>query len=374
MEHIITNIAQKKIVELNKLGYIEGGHNGPYYDTDTPVRNTAHFAIIFSYMYKHTKDKKYFAAVKKCGDYLISKDARPMNANFFCRYNTTKDFCNGTIGAAWAIEGLVEAYKVTNDIKYIIVAQEVFELFKFDEKRTVWTIVNVDGSLRDIDRTYNHQLWLAAAGVQIISAIENKNIRKSCELFFDNMEVLFNSYSNGLIKHPLYPKYRKMDTITNTLRKAKLVFKSIKTGKTPKYKENGYHLFNIYAFAIIYELGWDISFFKTSDFQKTLQYCFSDELYDWLENKPYSFDIYCMPKVKKKDINIYGYSYNVPGFELPYIYKVFKDIIGNKDKFVQNVIDKQIKYIYNEDSISFDRNNEDSGTLDARLYEYVKSL
>ena len=115
----IDKIVASKLEELNQNGYLIGGHNGPYYDPETPVRNTAHWTCIFSHYYNETKDQKYYSAVKKCSEYLLSVKARPMNATFFCRTNKLKDFSNGTIGQAWAIEGIVEAYKTIKDERLI---------------------------------------------------------------------------------------------------------------------------------------------------------------------------------------------------------------------------------------------------------------
>ena len=69
--------------------------------------------IIFAFLYKKTEQEQYRKAVEKCADYLLSEQARPMNASFYCRTNVNKDLSNGTIGQAWAIEGLVSAYKIT---------------------------------------------------------------------------------------------------------------------------------------------------------------------------------------------------------------------------------------------------------------------
>jgi len=371
---IILGLVDKYIVELNENGFITGGHNGPYYDKDTNVRNTAHYAIIFSYIYKLIGEEKYYHAVKKCGDYLVSNEAIPYDSNFYCRQTSKKDMCNGTIGAAWAIEGLVEAYKVIKDDVYLKTAQDVFELFPYDTARNAWVIVDTDGSKKTIDMTFNHQLWLAAAGVQILSVCQNNNIKKKCNAFFNNIEKMFKTYPNGLVKHSMYIGSSAKDSLINTARRCRYLLRRIKTAQSMKYKENGYHLFNIYAFAIVREKGWEIPLFKTKKFSKALDYCFSEELYEWLENRSIHYDINRMTKVKNNIINIYGYPYNAPGFELSYIYKVFKKSLQNHDTLVNDVIKKQIKLTYNIEAQSFNKNCEDSRTLDARIYEYVRGI
>jgi len=371
---IIPVIAEKHLLEINRQGSIAGGHNGPYYDIETSVRNTAHYAALFSYMYKITGDKKYYNGVKQCGDYLASNDSRPNNANFFCRQSTKKDMCNGTIGAAWAIEGLVESYKVVKDEKYINIAQEVFRLFPYDAAKNAWIIIDTDGAEKTIDITFNHQLWLAAAGIEILSVCQNTNIKESCDAFLYNIEKIFKTYSNGLIKHTMYTSSDLKEKIINIARRGIYLLRMIRTGQSMKYKENGYHLFNIYAFAIIKDLGWEIPLFKTKKFKTALNYCFSDELYDWLEARSVHYDINRMTKVKNKEINIYGYPYNAPGFEIPYIYKVFKDNINASKDFVDNIIKKQMILTFDKDKMTFSKSCEDNIILDARIYEYVRSL
>ena len=38
--------AQKGLEILNENGQMPSGHNGPYFDEETPVRNNAHWAVI----------------------------------------------------------------------------------------------------------------------------------------------------------------------------------------------------------------------------------------------------------------------------------------------------------------------------------------
>ena len=65
LQKTIIPLAEQALEQLNKCGYILGGHNGPYYDPETPVRNTAHWITTFAYCYKATNDKKYYQVTKK---------------------------------------------------------------------------------------------------------------------------------------------------------------------------------------------------------------------------------------------------------------------------------------------------------------------
>ncbi len=113
-------------------GYINPSHNRPYNDEETPARNTAHWLIIFSYLYTETQEKKYNNAIIKCAKYLTSNNAKPANATFYCRKNKNKDFSNGLIGQAWVIETLANNKLETP--KYGEIAEKVFLLHPFNGK------------------------------------------------------------------------------------------------------------------------------------------------------------------------------------------------------------------------------------------------
>lgn len=118
MIRLIESVAEKFLQELELDGYINPSHNGPYNDEEAPVRNTAHWLIIFSYLYIETQEKKYYNAIVKCAKYLTSNNATPANATFYCRKNRNKDFSNGLIGQAWVIEALALANNKLETAKY----------------------------------------------------------------------------------------------------------------------------------------------------------------------------------------------------------------------------------------------------------------
>ena len=46
-------------------GSFPPGHNGPYHDPETPVRNTAHYLYLYAALYEKTKNGAYRYAVLK---------------------------------------------------------------------------------------------------------------------------------------------------------------------------------------------------------------------------------------------------------------------------------------------------------------------
>lgn len=373
---IIEEIAEKFHEELMNLGYIEGGHNGPYNHEETPVRNTSHWILTFSYLYKTTKNRKFYNAVRKCANYLLSNEARPMNAAFHCRKNRSADFSNGLIGQAWAIEGLVEAYKITNDSQYINCALDVFHLHPFSPIDGLWKIVNVDGSIKGFDMTFNHQLWFAAAGTELFKVTYDEKIFNELNVFFERITQNLEFYKNGLIRHLIEPKktlYNKMKYFGKKIYNQKL---NILDKKTMKYKEIGYHCFNLYAFAIIKNNGFQLQLFDSNKFTNSIKYMLSGEYIKGLLDTHHEKDI-VMPKLLTKvNVNRYGYAYNAPGFEVPYIILTFKDKINdqNIDEIINYFITKQFQYTFDSSLNTFSKNTEDPKTLTSRIYEITRYL
>ena len=111
---LLISIAQVKIDELSNKEFIDGGSNGPYNCVDTPVRNSAHWCVTFSYLYNITKEKKYYEAIIKLSNYILKIEGESASGSVKCMDGKGFTDTNGLIGQAWAIEGLLFAYKTTN--------------------------------------------------------------------------------------------------------------------------------------------------------------------------------------------------------------------------------------------------------------------
>ncbi|MEX2409824.1 MAG: agl cluster protein AglQ [Candidatus Paceibacterota bacterium] len=336
-------------VQSQKLnGSLFAGHNGPYFDSETSVRNTAHWCITFLKAFKITNEEKYLKAGTKCGDYLLSSEARPMNKVFYCRTNPEKDFSNGLVGQAWAIEALVELYNVTNEAKYIETAIRVFLYHPFDTKYMAWKFLNVDGSYNGFDKTFNHQLWFAAAGALLKK--HDEKIDEYVNLFLNQLNTHLELYSDGCVIH------KGKFLIRSKSEKISYILSRIKSSKEDrdymKMKSVGYHGFNLYAFAILKSIYPDHSFFKSEKMIKALKYAASDFFREEL------------PKSK------YGFPYNPPGFEIAYAFQVFK---FEPEETISKWVSWQIKNCYNFDSnLMSEGDTKDPLTYAARFYEATR--
>ena len=63
---IYTSILSSSIELQANDGHMPAGHNGPYRDPETPVRNTSHYLISFIRAWELTLDERFKAAANKC--------------------------------------------------------------------------------------------------------------------------------------------------------------------------------------------------------------------------------------------------------------------------------------------------------------------
>ncbi len=66
----IKEIADAHIIIHNDLCHAVKGNNGPYGQNDTPVRNTAHWLIVYSCLWKKYNKKEYLDVAYKFFHYL----------------------------------------------------------------------------------------------------------------------------------------------------------------------------------------------------------------------------------------------------------------------------------------------------------------
>ena len=65
--------------------YLQPGHNGPYNDPETPVRNYGHWLITFSKCFELTGKQIYLEKVRELAEYLVSDESRPHGFSFHHR-------------------------------------------------------------------------------------------------------------------------------------------------------------------------------------------------------------------------------------------------------------------------------------------------
>jgi hypothetical protein len=336
---------------INPDGCMPSGHNGSYHDIETSVRNTAHWIISFSKAYKITNDICFYEAIVLCVNYLKNEKLRPSKKTYNCRNKEGKDKCNGLIGQAWIIEGLISGYEIVKDKEILLIVEELFILHPFSKEKKMWHRVQPNGNVLSLDLTFNHQLWFAMAGFKILNIQYNKTIEKRCLSFFNAISSNLKLSKNGRIGQAVKQGF-KQDFIKNNLkrilRKNEIEYM--------KLKEVGYHAFNTYAFSEVYSLYPEIQFFKTDLYSKIIKYLSSNE---------YITNIY-----KSK----YGFKYNPPGFEVLRTYLTHKELLAGSEHFVKSLLNFHIKNNYNHEDSGFTKNVHDENTSAARIYELSTSF
>lgn len=345
---LIKRSATNGIRLQNDDGSMPVGHNGPHKDPDTPVRNTAHWTISFLKSYEYTENEDFRKAAIRAADYLISKNARPMNAAFWCRKNPEKDFSNGLIGQAWAIEALAQSFNRLKIPIYGKIAEEVFLLHPFNENLGLWRGVNVDGSHGPINLTFNQQLWFATCGAMLNKngMGESNEIMYRVNKFLVNLPKNLDVYKNGLIGHMVHDRDRYSKILRNIYQKDPLLHQ----------RNIGYHSFNLYAFSLLKkEIGiHDYDFWNSPEFKKTIQYATS---------KSY---------LKELNKNIYAYSYNPIGFEVGFALEVFSEDILKKNINISKWVNEQLRRHFSAKEELMIKDTADPNTLAARIYEATR--
>ena len=350
--------------------YLQPGHNGPYNDHETPVRNFGHWLITFSKCFELTGKQIYLDKIRELAEFLISDNARPFGYSFHHRYKESKDKCNGLIGQAWVFEALAFASSVSGDEKYSEIVEDVFFQHKFNDDLGLWNRLEIDGTILSIDSTFNHQLWFAACA-SLLNTPRREEIRERILRFMDCLPQNLSVLENGLIYHPIERQLNRTGldrSIKFRLKKFVKTFLSFlraidkKTNNFDQiYREKminksiGYHQFNMYAFAMLKESLPGHLFWQSFEFERSRKFLLSDEFKNCLSD------------------NIYGYPYNPPGFEVPFALSAFSDLTENELVGTSSWwVNEQLKRCYNPKTQMMDRNTEDPLTHTARVYELTR--
>ncbi|MBH30602.1 MAG: hypothetical protein CMG71_01255 [Candidatus Marinimicrobia bacterium] len=368
LSEFLISIADKALSEPRR--FIQPGCNGPYNDYETPVRNYGHWLITFSKCFELTGDKVYLEKIEQLAEYLISNDARPHGFSFHHRSKEGKDKCNGLVGQAWTFEALTYASSILVDQKYAELAEEVFFQHHFNVEYGLWNRLEIEGNILSIDNTFNHQLWFASCAA-LLDTPRRKEILGKVIQFIECLPQNVSVLDSGLIYHPIERNINQDDSNPSSkskfrgILKSLLFFSSRLKGQSKDnnkefnekiiHKSVGYHQFNMYAFAALQESLPDHYFWKSSEIKKSVNFMLSNEFKNGLLN------------------NIYGFSYNPPGFEVPYALSVLGNLNKNELVEISSLwVNEQIKRCYNTKTNMMDRNTNDYLTHTARIYELTR--
>ena len=361
-------VADKNYQRYYEQGYATAGHNGPHGHPDTPVRNTAHYLIIYSYLYKMTGEEKYKKICEKFAGYICEKQAESKSGAIQCMTSDRFDHLNGLIGQGWVIEGLLYCYDVFGIRKCLDTALKIYRTQKYDENLHLWYRIELDGTDIGIDPTYNHQVWFAACSSKLTEYCDDSSIDATIRDFLtDSAKRDFRIYGTGMLKHYV----NVSNEATRKIKMKHLIkvcltpVKSISSKKfDSKYMEYAYHVFDLYGFSILQEKYGELPLFSSSAYQKAVAYA--------RDAKRVNESCGAYSAIKDGDMfNIFSYSYNCPAFEYPYVAQMYG--FENEELF-DELYEILRKLMFNNQTEMFTRNNPDIETWNARTYEIVRYL
>lgn len=366
----IDNLVENTLKKVLRDEKIYAGHNGPYYDKEFAGRNISHWICTFGEFYIKTGYEKYKIAVEKLSKYYVN-NYDFINGVYNCRDSKNKDHINGTIGNAWIIQGLVYCTKVLNNDFFINRAISIFKNFTFDKKNGMWNRIDIDKKNLGLDITYNHQLWFAAAGTEILNIKYDEEIFEMINIFLDKSKRNFCILYNGLIYHFANNYNNLFEFAKNKLKFLRHNFEIFFNVKSLEYKEIGYHMFNLYGFSIIYKYFNENIFFKNYKIKKAYSFCTTQKFKNSLFSKSRTKDV---TNLKSNNValemNTYAFPYNSPAFEWPFIQETFENF---NYEMADNFMNYQFDKTFNVNEMKFLHNTEDVETLNSRIYELVRS-
>lgn len=350
---------------------IDCGINGPYDDQETKVRDLSHLIVITAL------EGLLFDRVEMRQRVLVMAEElmalRGSDGMYRIRMKPGKDECNGVLGHAWVMEAFIYAYKATAQSSFLDEAVRVARMHGFHKGLGLWCrpLRGVDAGA--IDYTLNHQLWYAATLMELNRFVDDPVFKEETEVFFVRLDKNFKTNRQGRITHSIYNRVGLPASVRQCIKKDKILLNELLGRPSFKYKEEGYHLFNLMAFARINRLDPSLSVFRTGCFQQALKYLGSPLFKEGLLSGKIVLDASLHNRIadpSEKEINIYGYPYNVPGFELMYVQEVFKT-----DRLAaEECLSEQFRLTFDEGTGFFGKRCHDKTTINYRIYEYYRYL
>ncbi len=365
-ESYMRYVAEHNYDLFMKQGFATAGHNGPHGHEDTPARNTSHYLIIYTYLYKVTGEERYSKICRVLADFLCNMQGMSKSGAIQCMISDRFDHLNGLIGQGWVIEALIYYYELCNEKKYLDVARNIFYSQQYDWNLHLWNRIELDGSNIGIDPTYNHHVWFSACSYKLSDLCKDDNINKIIVDFMTyGAKRDLRVYSeDGILHHHVNLDAPMMKAI-----KRKALIKKILSPVRflnpkkldPKFMEYAYHVFDIYGFCILKEKYGHLPIFSSEPYKKAEACALTP---DYLNRKLRS---------ENSDVvyNAFGYSYNSLAFEYPYVAKACG--IYQKEEF-NRLYDIQKRLMWNDSDKMFSRNQPDIETWNARTYEIIRYI
>lgn len=332
-----------------------GGHNGPYMDLESPVRNSAHWLVTMSLAFHLTGDENFRHAGTALARYLTA-DAPSVDSVNIHRQRFPKDWTNGIIGPAWLSEGLVAASRYLGLTSAAVAGAAGLRRLGFDDARGLWKTFDPSTGSHGIDRTVNHQLYCSAIAAEFP---DDETLHNRVQRF---VEVALPRHvrvdEDGLLEHHLADDLgrrvgRRVVEAVRLRLGSRVHRAALRHGAVADrdQRNRGYHLFSLYA---AFRLGSSYGSLDIMDMPavhsaaKTLMSLTADTAY--------------------RD-NVYTFGYNPPGFELPFVALRSHEREESLSLTAHEMLKAQLNRTLDQEVGLFTRSTSDPLTLAARAFE-----
>ena len=279
-----------------------GGHNGPYFDVETPVRNSSHWLATMSIAYALTGEKRFRRAGEALTRFLLS-DLMKIEGIHLHRQRFPKDWTNGIIGPAWVSEGLMLAGRHLGRDDAMRAGAALLRGLGFNEDIALWQVHDPTTGSLGTDRTVNHQVFCTAIAAEfsddpVLSGRVDSFVEQS-------IGVIIRTGKTGVLQHhvPMPLTQRLLRGSYSSLRKRtdkRLQRAAMRHGRVSDaaLRDIGYHIFSLYS---------------VSRLESARQ---GSRLATFPEVRKAASTVMSIISAPDFAQNPYGYAYNPVGFEL----------------------------------------------------------
>ena len=348
----------ERVVRLDESrALFPGGRNGPYFDLESPVRNSAHALASMAIAYRLTGEARFADCGRRLTAFLLTCEEFTKGGLHVHRQKPGKDWSNGVIGPAWVIEALALAGRFLDDQAACSRAQVLADSQPFDTKAALWRRRDPGGGASSVDRTLNHQVAFAVA-LQTTKDDPDGRV----DLFLDHLAGGgIRVDEEGLLIHHvprrdeierwhLGRREQLLRSAANSPRLARLRGRPATAQHASRERDLGYHLYTLFCLARLSLLRPEHPIWNSRAVREASALPRQD---GWLESL---------------DNNQYAYPYNAPGLEIWLIAHAFSDADSSLWSVADTAMQQQFGAFPSAQAALLASSN-DSLTLLARSFE-----
>lgn len=245
--------ARLQIGAQSVSGAMPSGRNGAYGQPETPARCTSHALTSFCHAYAATGDIIFKTAAERALAYLLTI-FRESPGSIIMRHAPGRDHSNGVLGQAFVIEAFRTAGKYLCSEEAIAAGLALIERHDFNAEFHLWNRILPLGQSARPDMTFNHQLYYAAVVAMFIDL--NPELRGQVERFAEGWQHTLLTREDGRIVHEVHVPVSRRPLLVELKSKVKAKLRR-SNDDAARAKEADYHLYNMYAFALLAKNGID---------------------------------------------------------------------------------------------------------------------